>query len=301
MYAERVERLNAWLRLGEDEKIGYPVRRMVKKKNTLDVGLKNKHLSSLNKAKKCQLWYVELRNILQRRQDEAEVPQRAWQLYDLICRMPWRDWGVIWDERMRRQRTVERLEELITWMNAQWPTMYEKFLLSQRHTLLSWRLAMEDSERTGRLRQISRWLRPRHFIPSIQQEDGSFEGSPIKVAHQLQEAWGRIAQPSSKPLLTDEVMQQMTARLRRQPWTPLQMDPEDLRRTVQGKGDSAMGPDRIPWKVLSALPLEGWRRLVQVLEVIEATGIWPTPLLAISLVPVPKLRIRGLLDRRKCG
>ena len=158
---------------------------------------------------------------------------------------------------------------------------------------------MEDSERTGRLKKISRWLKPRHFIPSIQQEDGTFEGSPIKVAQQLREAWGNIAHPSSRPLLTDDVVQQMTARLRRQPWAPEEIKPEDLRRIALGNGDSAMGPDRIPWKVLSVLPLEGWRRLVQVLEVVEATGVWPTPLLAISLVPVPKSEDQGPVKPEK--
>ena len=119
------------------------------------------------------------------------------------------------------------------------------------------------------------------------------ESSPTRVVSILQEAWAEIAQPSQREELTDDLVERMVSRLSVSRWEAPAVDPGELRGVCKAKGDSAMGPDRIPWKVLDLMSHQAWVVLAGILNQIENVGEWPQPLLDIALVPVPKRESQG--------
>ena len=68
---------------------------------------------------------------------------------------------------------------------------------------------------------------------------------------------------------------------------------QDLQTTALSRLSSAHGLDAIPWSVARELPLRAWEVLAWVFRKIEQGDMWPSELLQVAMVPVPKKGVVG--------
>ena len=73
MYTQWVDRLNVWLELEGEDRTGNQARQWKKQGRSLTVNLKAAKMINLNRAHKCNQWWIELDNIVRRGERDTEA------------------------------------------------------------------------------------------------------------------------------------------------------------------------------------------------------------------------------------
>ena len=146
---------------------------------------------------------------------------------------------------------------------------------------------MQDSIVTGKVKHLGQWLKGKQRLP-LMVTDEAMISHPQHVGEELKRAWLPIFCPGDGAQMSEETVRSMTELIEPAPWCPGPIDHQALRSFAQSRTSSAPGLDGIHLLVLQKLPGVAWEYLTFILNLIEATGHWPTSLQEVALCAIPK-------------
>ena len=241
-----------------------------------------------NIARKLHHKLIELSTLHARLWPEDRVPFRVCQLYKYAQKAPWAAWEVSPPLiPLGHLPDYEDVATLLDWMAREWQVVYNRVTESSAHSLRQWRLALQDSIVTGKVKLLGHWLKGRQRLPLLATDDAMYS-HPQQVGEELRRAWLPIFCPGDAAYMSDETITYMTELIAPHPWCPGPIDHQALQSFAQSRSPSAPGLDGIQLLALQHLPSAAWSYLAFILNLIEATGQWPSSLLEVSLCAIPK-------------
>ena len=286
LYEEWLSRVNRFLRLPP---------RMLGRRHTMykedrqdgKYPITHRPFYRANLARKVNSWYRELRD-LRYRHREGDLTGRAQQLLQAVRQAPWVHWpDQPAEPLLQGMRAWPQLDPLLAWFDESWPRVHECLAQESRHSVTTWKVKFDDAIKTGKLKMVSRWLRPSSSLPLLEHR-GQIVMHPRHIGKILRDEWRPIYNPEEMKPMTDDEITYMTQHMERHAWCPGPIIAEELREMARRRTPSTSGPDNLSLALLQVLPLTAWQMVTAVLNKIEEGQPWPPSLLDVNMVAIPR-------------
>ena len=291
MHDEWCDRCNRWLGLDQD-RVGVMKTSQDVLHNKLPERPRRRCCVRQNLVLKAKSWIEELVALSMKYEpsDLSLIP-RVEQLKEAINRVPWSDWNVHSTPPVPDQwNHVMQWEAFSCWAREEWPQICTSLTLTAKHSLQAWKLQISDAALGSDMRFLSTWLSEGETISALRVEDDRLITCPIAMSQAIAEEWREFltGHDASAPPMQDDTIRAMAAQVEQGRFSLPPLTGKMLRDVAQTRKNSSTGADMISSLYSKAMPLEAWDAFAKTMTQVEQSAVWPTQLLDVLMVMIPK-------------